>query len=80
MPRRSWQLLGSLPGRKVVLEPEMSTAFEQVKEALRARRPVLVSSGDPLFYGVARYLCDRLGKDSSRSCRTSAACNWPSPG
>jgi precorrin-6B C5,15-methyltransferase / cobalt-precorrin-6B C5,C15-methyltransferase len=26
-------------------------------------RPVLVSSGDPLFYGVARYLCDRLGKD-----------------
>ena len=27
------------------------------------RRPVLVSSGDPLFYGVARYLCDRLGKD-----------------
>jgi precorrin-6B C5,15-methyltransferase / cobalt-precorrin-6B C5,C15-methyltransferase len=24
---------------------------------------VLVSSGDPLFYGVARYLCDRLGKD-----------------
>ena len=29
----------------------------------KARRPVLVSSGDPLFYGVARYLCDRLGKD-----------------
>ncbi len=27
------------------------------------RRPVLVSGGDPLFYGVARYLCDRLGKD-----------------
>ena len=24
---------------------------------------MLVSSGDPLFYGVARYLCDRLGKD-----------------
>ena len=28
-----------------------------------ARKPVLVSSGDPLFYGVARYLCDRLGKE-----------------
>src|SRR5262249_36556066 len=25
---------------------------------------VLVCGGDPLFYGVARYLCDRLGKDS----------------
>src|SRR5205085_5199889 len=24
---------------------------------------VIVASGDPLFYGVARYLCDRLGKD-----------------
>src|SRR5271157_3345093 len=56
-------LLASLPGRKVVLEPEMSRALEQVKESLRARQPVLVSSGDPLFYGVARYLCDRLGKD-----------------
>ena len=56
-------LLESLPARKVVLEPEMSKALEQVKESLRARQPVLVSSGDPLFYGVARYLCDRLGKD-----------------
>jgi precorrin-6Y C5,15-methyltransferase (decarboxylating) len=24
---------------------------------------VVLASGDPLFYGVARYLCDRLGKD-----------------
>ena len=28
-----------------------------------AKRMVIVASGDPLFYGVARYLCDRLGKD-----------------
>ena len=27
------------------------------------KRMVVVASGDPLFYGVARYLCDRLGKD-----------------
>ncbi len=27
------------------------------------QRMVLLASGDPLFYGVARYLCDRLGKD-----------------
>jgi precorrin-6Y C5,15-methyltransferase (decarboxylating) len=57
-------LLDELPGRKVVLEPEMSAALRQVKEALEARRPVLVSGGDPLFYGVARYLCDRMGKES----------------
>src|SRR5262249_21391317 len=24
---------------------------------------VVVAGGDPLFYGVARYLCDRLGKE-----------------
>ena len=38
--------------------------LRQVREALGSRNPVLVSGGDPLFYGVARYLCDRLGKDS----------------
>jgi precorrin-6B C5,15-methyltransferase / cobalt-precorrin-6B C5,C15-methyltransferase len=56
-------LLEEAPGRKQALEPEMSLALKQVGEALKARKPVLVSSGDPLFYGVARYLCDRLGKD-----------------
>jgi precorrin-6Y C5,15-methyltransferase (decarboxylating) len=56
-------LLESLPGRKEALEPDMSVALRQVREALAHESPVLVSSGDPLFYGVARYLCDRLGKD-----------------
>jgi precorrin-6Y C5,15-methyltransferase (decarboxylating) len=26
-------------------------------------RTVILANGDPLFYGTARYLCDRLGKD-----------------
>jgi precorrin-6Y C5,15-methyltransferase (decarboxylating) len=56
-------LLAGVPGRKEPLEPDMSLALRQVREALKSRRPVLVSGGDPLFYGVARYLCDRLGKD-----------------
>jgi precorrin-6Y C5,15-methyltransferase (decarboxylating) len=56
-------LLESVPARKQVLEPDMSVALRQVREALAFRHPVLVSSGDPLFYGVARYLRDRLGKD-----------------
>jgi precorrin-6Y C5,15-methyltransferase (decarboxylating) len=57
------RLVDGMHGRKVALEPDMPTALRQVREALSARRPVLVSGGDPLFYGVARYLCDRLGKD-----------------
>jgi len=57
------RLLDGVGGRRQVLEAEMSTALRQVHQALTAERPVLVSGGDPLFYGVARYLCDRLGKD-----------------
>src|SRR5262245_28582367 len=56
-------LLEGVPGRKEPLEPDMSLALRQVREALKSRRPVLVSGGDPLFYGAARYLCDRLGRD-----------------
>ena len=57
------RLLDALPPKKVALDPDMPTALRQVREVLASVRPVLVSSGDPLFYGVARYLCDRLGKD-----------------
>ena len=32
-------------------------------EAQPQSRTVVLTAGDPLFYGVARYLCDRLGKD-----------------
>jgi precorrin-6Y C5,15-methyltransferase (decarboxylating) len=57
------RLLPATAGRKMALDPEMPSALRQVREAMACQRPVLVSSGDPLFYGVARYLCDRLGKD-----------------
>ncbi len=56
-------LLEGVTGRREPLEADMSLALRQVREALRLRHPVLVCGGDPLFYGVARYLCDRLGKD-----------------
>jgi precorrin-6Y C5,15-methyltransferase (decarboxylating) len=32
-------------------------------EAAGSKRVVLLTAGDPMFYGTARYLCDRLGKD-----------------
>jgi precorrin-6Y C5,15-methyltransferase (decarboxylating) len=32
-------------------------------EASPGKRIVVLATGDPLFYGTARYLCDRLGKD-----------------
>ena len=57
------RLLDEIEIRKVELDPEMPSALRQVRSALASSHPVLVSGGDPLFYGVARYLCDRLGKD-----------------
>ncbi len=57
-------LLDSIPAPKQALEPDMSVALRQVREAMANSKPVLVTGGDPLFYGVARYLCDRLGKDN----------------
>jgi precorrin-6Y C5,15-methyltransferase (decarboxylating) len=57
------RLLAQVPGKKLGLDPDMSVAVNQVREALYANQPVLVSQGDPLFYGVARYLVDRVGKD-----------------
>ena len=40
--------------------------LEEIVDALKKyddRDIVLLTSGDPLFYGVSRYLCDTLGKD-----------------
>jgi precorrin-6Y C5,15-methyltransferase (decarboxylating) len=45
---------------------EIAGDLEPVVKRLQAasgRKIVVLASGDPLFYGTARYLCDRLGKD-----------------
>ena len=40
----------------------LDEAVERLTKA-GSQRCVVLASGDPLFYGVARYLCDKLGKD-----------------
>jgi precorrin-6B C5,15-methyltransferase / cobalt-precorrin-6B C5,C15-methyltransferase len=52
------------PGKQQTIT--LSTDLAQVaKEIDSARTPplVLLASGDPLFYGTARFLCEKLGKD-----------------
>jgi precorrin-6Y C5,15-methyltransferase (decarboxylating) len=56
-------LLPELPGQRQALGPDPQEAVRLVEENLGKKRIVVVASGDPLFYGVARYLCDRLGKE-----------------
>src|SRR5262249_48917755 len=45
----------------------VGTDLQETVNALTAvlgkKRGAALAGGDPLFYGVARYLCDRLGKD-----------------
>lgn len=45
---------------------QVGTNFDSVVERIQqaeGERIVVMASGDPLFFGVARHLCDRLGDD-----------------
>lgn len=48
---------------RCALGANLDQAVERLSK-LGGKRAVVLASGDPLFYGVARYLCDKLGKDS----------------
>lgn len=60
------QALASLPelaGERLRIGPDLQEVVRTLEANLGKKRMVVVAVGDPLFYGVARYLCDRLGKD-----------------
>ncbi len=52
----------NLAAERLVFGPSLDEAVRRI-EASPGKRIVVLVVGDPLFYGVARYLCDRLGKD-----------------
>lgn len=49
-------------GERLALGSNLDDAVERIARA-GDRQIVVLASGDPLFYGVARYLCDKLGKE-----------------
>jgi len=55
-------LVPQTPGERLVVGTSLEVAAERI-EASPERKVVVLAVGDPLFYGVARYLCNRLGKD-----------------
>lgn len=59
---RSLSLVGSTTARQVATHGDPQQVAEAVASNANARIVVL-ASGDPLFYGTARFLCERLGKD-----------------
>jgi precorrin-6Y C5,15-methyltransferase (decarboxylating) len=56
-------LLGPSRAERVRIGPDLQEIVRVLETNLGHKRIVVVAGGDPLFYGVARYLCDRLGKD-----------------
>ena len=47
---------------RLVAAANLEELVERI-EASGAKRVVVLASGDPLFYGTARYVCSKLGKD-----------------
>jgi precorrin-6B C5,15-methyltransferase / cobalt-precorrin-6B C5,C15-methyltransferase len=57
-------LLPEVTTRKQSIGPDLQEVVRVLERELAERKQVvIVAGGDPLFYGVARYLCDRLGKE-----------------
>lgn len=54
--------LSQLKAERIVIGASLDEALERIAAAGN-RKIVVLASGDPLFYGVARYFCDKLGKD-----------------
>ncbi|MFH1265345.1 MAG: precorrin-6y C5,15-methyltransferase (decarboxylating) subunit CbiE, partial [Planctomycetota bacterium] len=58
----SLALVPETTGERLVLGTSLDEAIQRI-EASPEKKTVVLAVGDPHFYGVARYLCDRLGKD-----------------
>jgi precorrin-6Y C5,15-methyltransferase (decarboxylating) len=54
--------VGESKARRVASDGDPEEVARIVAEHL-GKRVVILATGDPLFYGTARYLCEKLGKD-----------------
>src|SRR5437870_523042 len=57
-------LLPDLRAERYRIGADLQHVLDTIKANLGKKRMVVVATGDPLFYGVARYLCDKIGKDA----------------
>ncbi len=58
------RLLPELTAERVRIGTDLPEIAERLKAGLGVKRQVVAAIGDPLFYGTARYLCDKVGADS----------------
>ncbi|MFC1943486.1 precorrin-6y C5,15-methyltransferase (decarboxylating) subunit CbiE [Chloroflexota bacterium] len=62
--KRLLDMFPSLSGQKIVIKNNLDEAADLIKANLGHKRMIVLASGDPGFYGIARYLTDKLGKDA----------------
>jgi len=56
-------LLPTSTAERLELDADLGGVVERLRSASSDQRIVVLASGDPLFYGTARYLCTKLGKE-----------------
>lgn len=59
---RTLALVPEAPGKHLVVGSDLDEVVEKINAAGNAQIVLLVI-GDPLFYGLARFLCEKLGHD-----------------
>src|SRR5690606_20622193 len=59
---RTLAMVGPTKGKQVVIGTDLSEMIRAIQQGLGKQQIVVLASGDPLFYGVTRYLFDHLGK------------------
>jgi precorrin-6Y C5,15-methyltransferase (decarboxylating) len=52
-----------LRAERVPVAADLREVTRRIESELKHKKMVVLASGDPLFYGVARYLCERVGKE-----------------
>jgi len=57
------RLLPELSAERVRIGSDLPDVVEKLRAALGKRRLAIVATGDPLFYGTARYLCEKIGEE-----------------
>ena len=56
-------LVAELPAQRLPIGANLPDVVQTLETHFGKKRMVVVAGGDPLFYGVARYLCDKLGQE-----------------
>jgi precorrin-6Y C5,15-methyltransferase (decarboxylating) len=58
------RLLPELSAERVRIGTDLPDVVARLKSLLGVKKVAVVAVGDPLFYGTARYLCEKIGADT----------------